>query len=140
MLYQIGYRVFCPNCASNNHQFHELSCITSFYRPQRSWAMVIFSQASVCPQGGSASVHAGIYLPGADPPGADTPRADPPGPHTPLVADPPRADPPRSRPPMSRHPPGADPPQANSSIRSTSGWYASYWNPFLCQIELIEPI
>ena len=49
-----------------------------FYRPQRSWAKVIFSQASVCPQGGrgSVSVHAGIYPPPPGtrhPPGADTP-------------------------------------------------------------------
>ena len=36
-----------------------------YYRPQRSWAKVTFSQACICPQGGgvSASVHAGIYPP-----------------------------------------------------------------------------
>ena len=53
--------------------------------------------------------------------------------------------PPRADPPRSRHPPGADtppeqtlPPQwqtppreADSSIRSTSGRYTSYWNAFL---------
>ena len=85
-----------------------------FYRPQRSWAKVIFSQACVCPRGGgagggvSASVHAGIppqsrHPLGADPPGADTPL-------------------PRGRPP---------PPKADCSIRLTSARYASYWNAFL---------
>ena len=57
-----------------------------FYRPQRSWAKVMFLQVCVCPQGErvSASVHAGM----PDPPGpgrhpppdqADTPpdQADP---------------------------------------------------------------
>ena len=78
--------------------------ILYYYRPQRSWAKVIFSQASVCPQGGgvSASVHAGIYPPGADPPdqtpwSRHPPGADPPE-QTPPRADPPGADPPRSRP------------------------------------------
>ena len=38
------------------------SSLLNIYRPQRSWAKVIFSQASVCPGGGvSASMHAGIY-------------------------------------------------------------------------------
>ena len=36
-----------------------------------------------------------------------------------------------SHPPGSRYPP---PPGANSSIRSMSGRYASYWNAFLCRI------
>ena len=49
--------------------------------------------------------------PGADPPGADTP---------PQEQTPPRAD----------TPPEQTPP-AYSSIRSTSGRYASYWNAFL---------
>ena len=68
---------------------HKLS---HFYRPQRSWAKVIFSQACVensVHRGGrvSASVHAGIHPPGADTsprsrpareqtcPGADTPQS-----------------------------------------------------------------
>ena len=68
------------------------------YRPQRSWAKVIFSQAcvknSVHRGGGrvSASVHAGIH----PPPG----QTHPPG------SRPPRSGPPRSRHPRSRHPPG----------------------------------
>ena len=84
--------------------------------------------------------------PGRDPPRADTPRADtpqsrppwkqtlpqeqtpPPGADSPLGADTPH--PPT---PHSRHPPGPDAPprEADSSIRSTSGRYASYWNAFL---------
>ena len=72
--------------------------------------------------------------------GADTPQSSQPPPlpraDTPQEQTPPRADtPPGSRhppdqtpPPGSRHPP---PREADSSIRSTSGRYASYWNAFL---------
>ena len=68
-----------------------------------------------------------------NPPGADNP--------------PPQTRPPRTRPPLDQTPPGPDPPvppgrentpgrenlpqEAHSSIRSTSGRYASYWNAFL---------
>ena len=62
----------------------------SYYRPQRSWAKVIFSQACVCPQGGgvSASVHAGIPTPRDQPPPREQtppfpPEQTPPGPDTP---------------------------------------------------------
>ena len=109
------------------------------YRPQRSWAKVIFSQAcvknSVHGGGVSASVHAGI------PPGAHPPR---PGTHpqeqTPPGVDPQTRHPPRTRHlPRTRHPPGSRPPgsrppprgKADCSIRSMSGRYASYWNAFL---------
>ena len=102
-----------------------------------------------CPHGGrvSASVHAGIHStpspgPGRPPGSITTPpdQADPPGSrHPPDQAEPPPpqwADiipPDQADPPGSRHPPDqADPPQeADSSIRSTSGRYASYWNAFL---------
>ena len=84
-----------------------------YYRPQRSWAKVIFLQASVCPRGGgvSASVHTGIPTrPGADTtppdptPPDQTPTRHPPGPGTP---------PPCPPPDQTRHtiPPGPDPPQ-----------------------------
>ena len=89
--------------------------------------------------------------------GADTPRADTPlGADTPLSRQPPdqipttpRSDtpleqtpsgsrhppeqtPPGANTPMEQTPPGADTPQkADSSIRSMSGRYASYWNAFL---------
>ena len=111
-------------------------------------AKVIFLHLSVIHSvhggggGGSASVHAGIPPPpGADPPGADPPGADPPGADTPQEQRPPQTrppgaeippdqtPPPQSRPPRSRHHP--PPREANSSIWSTSGRYASYWNAFL---------
>ena len=79
-------------------------------------------------RGGSASVHAGI------PPEEQTP----PSPTT------------RSRPPPEQTPPppGADTPhlqeqtpsrEADSSIQSTSGRYASYWNAFLCSFLIDMP-
>ena len=64
-------------------------------------AKVMFLHLSVCPQGGSASVHAGIPPPGADSPG--------------------------TRPPKEKTPPGADPPADGYGC----GRYASYWNAFL---------
>ena len=77
-------------------------------------------------------------------------------------AEPPEQTPPWSRhPPQSRHPSGADTPpeqtppppgadtpiphgsrlprEADSSIRSTSGRYASYWNAFLFFLCLLPP-
>ena len=137
----------------------EKVAITIYYRPQRSWAKVIFSQACVknsVHRGGrvSASVHAGIHPPSRPPkdqtpqrrhpPRADPPRADTPlGPGTP----PPEQTPtPRDQTPGAdthtsgtRHPPGQTPPRPDPprdqtldcSIRSTSGRYASYWNAFL---------
>ena len=60
------------------------------------------------------------------PPGPDTPPRSrhPPWEQTP---PPPRADTPRP------------PREADSSIRSTSGRYASYWNAFLLQVSLVLP-
>ena len=77
-------------------------------------------------------------------------QADPPGPGRPLgPGRPPRdqADPPppqgpgrppgpgRQTPPRTRQTP---PPEADSSIRSTSGRYASYWNAFLFSESVTE--
>ena len=68
---------------------------------------------------------------GADPPDqADTPL----GADTPREQTPPGADTPREQtPPGSRHPQTRQTPRwvADSSIRPTSGQYASYWNAFL---------
>ena len=64
--------------------------------------------------GGSASVHAGIPPPGADPPGPGTP--------TPGPGIPPEQTPLRS---------------ACWEIRSTSGWYALYWNAILLLMLLV---
>ena len=58
----------------------------------------------------------------------------PPSRETPRGTDPPwEQTPPGTRPPQPEQtPPGTDPPpEADSSIRSTSGRYASYWNAFL---------
>ena len=106
----------------------------------------MFLQVCVCPQGGrvSASVHAGM----PDPPRTkQTPpdQADPPGPgrHPPGTRQTPpdQADtPPDQTPPRTRQPPpgpGRHPPrEADSSIRSTSGRYASYWNAFLSTLPM----
>ena len=77
----------------------------SCYRPQRSWAKVIFSQACV-----KNSVHRGegVCLSAC----WDTPTLE----QTPLGADTPREQtPPGSRHPQSRHPPGADPLQKQTA-------------------------
>ena len=109
----------------------------TYYWPQRSWAKVIFLQASVCPRGGRGvclsaywDTHPPLEQTPPDqahtPPGADTPpQTRPPGPDTP----PPRSRHPRTRcTPRTRHTPPREP---DSGIRSTSGRYASYWNAFL---------
>ena len=90
-------------------------CLTEIkvfcYRPQWSWAKVMFLQASVILStggGGSASVHAGI----------------------PTLLD----QTPPSPPLIRHHPPDQTPPrEADASIRSMSGRYASYWNAFLLE-------
>ena len=110
------------------------------YRPQRSCGQGNVFTGVCLSTGGrvSASVHAGM----ADPPRPGThhpPGADPPGPgrppgtgrppqnrQTPPPTPSEQADPPGT----SRHPP-PHPREADSSIRSTSGRYASYWNAFL---------
>ena len=86
-----------------------------------------------CPHGGrvSASVHAGIHTPT---PWEQTPprQQTPPWEQTPQEQTPPPpldlADPPG---------PGNTPREADSSIRSTSGRYASYWNAFLCKQNFV---
>ena len=90
--------------------------------------------------GVSASVHAGIppHTPGEQTPlGADTQTP-------PEQTHPPGADTtsPRSRhtPPRSRHPLGADTTwrRACWEIRSTCGWYASYWNAILLNVPMCQ--
>ena len=65
------------------------------YRPQRSWAKVMFLQASVCPRGGGEGCLPQCML--GYPPGADTTT---PGPGTS-----PDQAPPWSRPPQEQTPP-----------------------------------
>ena len=96
---------------------HEGACLdtSSNYRPQRSWAKVMFLHASVCPQGGgSAQCMLGYHLPEADTP-------------------PKRQNSRRQTPPPEADPPEADTPPPRSS-RSMSSRYASYWNAFLFQL------
>ena len=119
------------------HRFRITACVGGdlhiFTGRNEVVAKVIFLHLSVIlfTGGVSASVHAGIpHPPGSrHPPGADNPprsrspleqtrrEQTPPGSRHPLGTDPPR----------SRHPPW----KADSSIRSMSGRYTSYWNAFL---------
>ena len=106
------------------------------YRPQRSWAKVMFLQASVI-----LSTEGGGCLPqcmlGYHPtPWEHTPPSrNLPLEQTPLWSrhPPPGADtPPGAYPPEQTDTPGTRPPrEADASIRSMSGRYASYWNAFL---------
>ena len=86
----------------------KVGVVTFYYRPQRSWAKVIFSQACVCPRGGGVCLSACWDIP----PGTRTPREQTdPGPEPPQTRPPPPgADTPPDQTPQSRHPPGPDPP------------------------------
>ena len=102
----------------------------NLYRPQRSWAKVIFSQACV-----QNSVHGGG--------GGCLPQCmlgyqpqPPQSRHSPGTRHPPSKE--QTHIPGADTPLGADTPwnqapprEADCSIRSTSGRYASYWNAFL---------
>ena len=100
-----------------------MSNITN-YRPQRSCGQgYVFTR--VCDsvnRGGSPE----------NPPGprrtSSTRQTPPPGPRRPPRTRQTTHTPPRTR----QTPPNqGEPPPKNSSIRSMSGWYASYWNAFL---------
>ena len=100
---------------------HASSCFN--YRPQRSWAKVIFSQACVknSVHGGGVCLSACWDIQTPPPQTRQTP---------PNQADPPRP----GRHPQTRQTPprpGRPPQEADSRTRSTSGRYASYWNAFL---------
>ena len=105
-------------------------------------AKVMFLQVCVCPQGGGCLPQ--CMLGCHTPPGWRNPPLD--GEPPPDQADPPwMENPPQDQadPPWMENPPRdqADPPplrEADSSIRSTSGWYASYWNAFLLCLHVIK--
>ena len=80
---------------------------------------VFYRRLWFCPQGGSASVHAGMPDPPQTrhPPGPDPPRPD--TPHTPHWT--------REQTPPPR--------EADAGIRSMRGRYASYWNAFLYNVR-----
>ena len=92
--------------------------IIDFYRAQRSWAKVIFSQASVCPQGGFCLSACW-----------DIPRLDQTSPDQ--TPHPPGADTPWTRPPQSRHPPDQTPPreQTPPGSRLQNGQLAAGTHP-----------
>ena len=59
--------------------------------------------------------------------------------HHPIPPTPPLVvDPPGHRPPRHRHPPRADTPLRSAcwELRSTSGWYRSYWNAILFSLNM----
>ena len=114
--------------------------------------------------GGCLPLHAGITPPlpqeQTPPGGRPPPGSSPPPEQTPLGAAPRDQTPPKVDPPGSRHPPpAADTPleqtplglstpprnqvppspcrEVDSSIRSTSGRYASYWNAFLFCVKIL---
>ena len=99
-----------------------MSHLSLFYRPQIKFVKVMFSQVSVCPQGGLA--HCMLDTP----PQADTPGQTPPWADTPEPpwADILQADTTRQTPPWA-----VTPCTVHAGIRSTSGWHASHWNAFL---------
>ena len=111
-----------------------------YYRPQRSWAKVMFLQASVILSTGGEGVCLSAcwdarppqsrHPPGSRHPSEQTP-SPPLGPGTPQTRHPPGADTPR---PVTHPPPQdqAHPPGADTRIWSMSGRYASYWNAFFC--------
>ena len=96
--------------------------ITLFYRMQRSWGKVIFSEECV-----KNSVHRGDRSHGTPPRQAHPPgRYTPAGRYTPGQVHPRRqVHPPGRYTPRQVHPPGRYTPW------SMSGRYASYWNAFL---------
>ena len=90
-----------PNSYELGH-FCVHSSLLNIYRPQRSWAKVIFSQASVCPGGVCLPQCMLGYTP---PPGTTSPwDHNPPG----------TTHPPRPRPPWDQSP-GTTPPRADPS-------------------------
>ena len=109
-----------------------------FYRPQRSWAKVMFLQVCVIlftGRGCLPQCMLGYHTPlGADTPREQTPPQSrhPPGADTPTSRQQTpweQAPPSREQTPRSRHPPEQTPP-SKLRIRSTSGRYTSYLNAF----------
>ena len=118
-------RLVCFRCLSTYHN----------YRPQRSCGQGnIFTPVchSFCSQGGLPQCMLG-YHHHHPPPDQTSPWDETPRDQTPPQTRhaPPYQIPPWDQPPRTRHPPGTRPPrEADSSRRSTSGRYASYWNAF----------
>ena len=80
--------------------------VATFYRPQRSWGKVMFSQASVILLTGRCLPHLLIRPPQSDPPEQTPLEQTPPSEQTPPWSrHPPEQTPPDQTPPGSRHPP-----------------------------------
>ena len=130
---QISREIICESFTKSIYKHSQ----DNIYRPQRSWAKVMFLQASVILSTGEGE---GVCLSAcwdARPP-REAGIPHPPGADTPLdqVHYPPR---PGTPPPRTRHTPprpGTPPREADASIRSMSGRYASYWNAFLLELYL----
>ena len=94
-------------------------------------AKVMFLQVCVCPQGGGGCLPQCML-------GCQTlPNQAPPTPSRTRQTPPDQADPPPDQADTHYPPPpgpGTPPREADSSIRSTSGRYASYWNAFLYDV------
>ena len=106
---QVTPNLTCPD----RNRFVTVKKNWYFYRPQRSWAKVIFSQACFCPQRGEGEGCLPQCMLGCPPPGTDTPQEQTPPP--PSVADTPpgsRPTPLKQTPLRSRHthPPEQTPP------------------------------
>ena len=99
--------MFCPDTPSFcDHIWSRVELFSDLYRPQRSWAKVIFSQACVCPQGGLPQCMLGYTPRSRHPLGSRHPPEQ-----TPLGSrHPPDQTPREQTPPRSRPPPGADTP------------------------------
>ena len=121
----------------------------SFYRPQRRCGQGnIFTPVCYSVHRGSASVHAGIPPRSRHPPGTRPPPPPGPDPHprdqTPQNQTPrdqthppgTRPTPPRDQTPQEQTPRDQTPREADSSIRSMSGRYASFWNAFFFPLIL----
>ena len=110
--------------------------------PQTKFAKAMFSQVSVCPQGGGSQSLSGGLCPGGSlsgrpPRQRPSQTENPPGQRAPLDRDPPgQRDPPWQRPTLDRYPPRQRPPWTETPGQRppwtvTGGRYASYWNAFL---------
>ena len=93
---------------------------TDYYRPQQSWAKVMFLQASVILSTGGVCLSACLDTTPPEsrhPPRSRPPRTRLPGSRHPLGADPPGSRHPLGpEPPGSRHPPGTRPPVADTLL------------------------
>ena len=124
---------YCGSILVSNTKVGRFKPFYSYYRLQRSWAKVMFLQASVILLTGGCLPQCMLgYTPprSRHPPGADTtPKQTPPRSRhtsqadTPREQTPPGADPPGADTPQSRHPPLADTPRSRHPPRKQTPAY-----------------